>query len=296
MVPRNLGQCYHRAVVIDFHTHIFPPAFRQRREELLGRDSTFAEMYGHPRAVMATAEDLLASMEEAGIEVSVALGFAWREHQLCVEHNDYLLEAAARSGGRIVPFCTVNPAMPKVLEEIERCARAGARGLGEIRPQGQGWHLDGGEAEGVLASLAQRHRLILLFHVTEPVGHPYPGKGGTPLTEFYDFACRHPHLEIVGAHMGGGLPFYAAMPEVREVLAHLYVDTAATAYLYEAAVYRRVSELIGPDHLLMGSDFPLLSQARHLEEIRRAGLHPEAQALILDGNARRLLNRHAQQD
>ena len=91
-------------MIIDFHTHIFPPDVRDKRDEYVARDPTFAEMYANPKAKIATAEDLLASMDEAGVDVSVALGFAWREHELCVRHNDYLLEAAAKSGGRIVPF------------------------------------------------------------------------------------------------------------------------------------------------------------------------------------------------
>jgi len=31
-------------MIIDFHTHIFPPDVRERREEYLKRDGTFAEM------------------------------------------------------------------------------------------------------------------------------------------------------------------------------------------------------------------------------------------------------------
>jgi predicted TIM-barrel fold metal-dependent hydrolase len=119
-------------VIIDVHTHIFPPDVRDKRDEHLQRDPTFAEMYTSPKAKIATAEDLLASMDEAGVDVSVALGFAWRDHELCVRHNDYLLEAAANSSGRIIPFATVNMAAGKseVTNEVVRCVAAGARGLG----------------------------------------------------------------------------------------------------------------------------------------------------------------------
>ena len=68
-------------VIIDFHTHIFPPDVREQRDEYVAREPTFAEMYADPKAKIATAEDLLASMDEAGVDVSVALGFAWREHE-----------------------------------------------------------------------------------------------------------------------------------------------------------------------------------------------------------------------
>lgn len=277
-------------MIIDFHTHVFPPELQQRREELLRREPAFAEMYGNPKAKMATAQELLRSMDEAGVEVSVALGFAWRDPELCARHNDYLLEAAAGSGGRIVPFCTVNPAAGEgAAAEVERCARGGARGLGELRPQSQDWPLAQREAADLLAALAARHRLILLFHVTEPVGHSYPGREGTPLADFYHFLCRHPELTVVGAHLAGGLPFFAAMPRVRAALARTYADTAAVPFLYEPSVYRRAAELLGADRLLLGSDFPLISQRRQVDEVRRAGLDEPTQSLILGGNARRLL-------
>src|SRR5437667_10877804 len=103
-------RCYHRRVIIDFHTHIFPQEVRENREEYLKRDRTFAEMYANPKAKIATAEELLQSVDKHGVDVSVALGFAWREDELGIRHNGYLLDAAANGGGRIVPFCTVNMA------------------------------------------------------------------------------------------------------------------------------------------------------------------------------------------
>jgi hypothetical protein len=78
-------------------------------------------MYTSPRAKIATAEDLLRSMDEAGVDVSVALGFAWRDHEDCVRHNDYLLEAAERSGAhRAVLRGNLRPAKPR--RRSGRCA------------------------------------------------------------------------------------------------------------------------------------------------------------------------------
>jgi len=113
-------------MVVDFHTHIFPPQVRERREDYLRHDPTFAEMYSSPKAQIATAEELLASMEGAEVDTSVILGFAWSEQELCREHNEYLLETAAKSGERLIPFCVIQPrAGDDALAEIERCARGG---------------------------------------------------------------------------------------------------------------------------------------------------------------------------
>ena len=277
-------------VIIDFHTHVFPPQVRGRREEYLRRDATFRELYGDPKAKLAGAEELLASMDEAGVDVSVIVGFAWREMEPCRLTNDYILEAAARSGGRLVPFCCVQPRSgDEARSEIERCAAAGARGLGELRPGNQGYDLADSEEAALLAWAAGAYDLPLLFHVSEPVGHRYPGKEGMELASLYRFIESLPAATVVAAHWGGGLPFYALMPEVREALGRVFFDTAATSLLYEPAVYRRAVDLVGADRILFASDFPLLSQRRCLAQVREAGLNDEEQRLILGENARRLL-------
>jgi len=270
-------------VIIDFHTHIFPPEVRDRRDEYLRRDPTFAEMYTNPKAKIAVAEDLLRSMDEADVDVSVALGFAWRDHEDCVRHNDYLLEAAAGSGGRIVPFCTLNPASGKAAAEVERCALAGARGLGELRPESQGWDLNGAPGD-LLAELARQHDLVLLFHVTEPAGHDYPGKRGLSLDSFRRFLDRSQGVAVVGAHLAGGLLLREPPPE-----ASVYADTAAARYLYEPQVLAEAATGPWAGQLLFGSDFPLVAQTSALADVREAGLDSAALARVLGGNARGLL-------
>ncbi len=54
------------AMIVDVHTHIFPPRFIEERARLARLDPAFAEMYAVPQAKMATAEDLLASMAREG--------------------------------------------------------------------------------------------------------------------------------------------------------------------------------------------------------------------------------------
>lgn len=275
-------------MIIDFHTHIFPPQVRDERGEYLRRDATFAEMYSDTKAKIATADDLVEQMEASGVDVSVALGFAWADAETCVRHNDYLLEAAAKSGGRIVAFCTMNPATDDAEQEAVRCAKAGAKGLGELRPDSQGWDLNGDAGEA-LAEVARREGLTLLFHVSEPVGREYPGKKGGALADFDDFAQRHSDISIVGAHLAGGLPFYAMMPEVREMFSHVYVDTAAQRLLYDDATFEYLVRLIGAERILLGSDYPLVSQARQIEELRSGVFHSADLDKMLGGNAQKLL-------
>jgi hypothetical protein len=275
-------------MIVDFHTHIFPPDICHDRDECLRLDTTFALLYARPDSRLASADDLLRSMDEAGIDVSVVLNFAWQDADLCRRTNDYLLEAAAASGGRLVPFCLFAPG-DGARDEVERCLRHGARGLGELRPESQGYHLHGSRESALLAETAAGHGLPLLFHVTEPVGHAYAGKEGQPLDSLYRFIERAPEATVVAAHWGGGLPFYALMRHGHTTLAKTYFDTAATRFLYRREVFRHAVDLVGAERILFGSDFPLLSQSRCLREVDEAQLNDDEKRLILGENARRLL-------
>jgi hypothetical protein len=121
------------------------------------------------------------------------------------------------------------------------------------------------------------------------VGHDYPGKGAITPDVLYPFITSFPDLTIVCAHWGGGLPFYALMPEVKKAMSNVFFDTAASPFLYSPQVYTQVIQLVGTDKILFGSDYPLLAQGRLLGEIRSLDLPEETKNLILSGNAQRLL-------
>jgi hypothetical protein len=229
-------------------------------------------------------------MDKAGIDISVIVNTGWTTHELCVEINDYILESIARYPKRLIGFCAVQPHSPEAaLAEIERCARAGVRGVGEMRPDMQLFDLDNKETAQPLVEVLKKYNLILLTHASEPVGHEYPGKGMVTPERLYPFITNFPDLTIVCAHWGGGLPFYALMPEVREAMKNVYFDTAASPLLYHPQVYHQVAQLIGAEKILFGSDYPLLTPTRLLQEISSANLPQEEKNLILSGNARRLL-------
>ena len=141
-----------------------------------------------------------------------------------------------------------------------------------------------------LIEVMHKHKLIFLIHASEPVGHEYPGKGSITPDVLYPLITGYPDLTIVCAHWGGGLPFYALMPEVKQAMSNVFFDTAASPFLYKSEVYNQVIQLVGADKVLFGSDYPLLAQSRLLIEIDSLGLPEETKNLILSGNARRLLD------
>lgn len=283
-------------MIIDFHTHIFPRAVAEQPFRFRSLDPGFREMYSSPQARIATAEELVEAMDVAGVQIAVVSAFGWARHDLCVQHNDTIVDAVQRYPERLVGlFALASGHLPRALQEIERCAEAGLKGVGELRLDAQGWdQVEPSEMDTLVEALHER-RLLLLLHASEPVGHTYPGKGAASPPRLERFLRRYPHLTVVLAHWGGGLPFYSLMPEVREVLARAYVDTAATPYLYSPQVYRVVAQLLGSERILFGSDFPLLPYRRALEHLEAGGLTPEEREQVLQSNARRLLGMEAEE-
>jgi predicted TIM-barrel fold metal-dependent hydrolase len=277
-------------VIIDFHTHVFPPDVKKNRQKYIERDPCLAILYSDPKARIATAEELIASMDEAGVDISVILNIGWTTHEMCRETNDYIIDAVSRYPRRLVGFGAVQPNSPRAaVAEIERCAKAGMRGMGEMRPDIQLFDLGDEMVMAPLAKVLKEYNLTLLLHASEPLGHDYPGKGLMFPDILYPFITSFPDLTVVCAHWGGGLPFYALMPEVKKAMANVYFDSAASPFLYTPQVYRQVIQLVGADRVLFGSDYPLLAPGRLLKEIETLDLAGETKALVLAGNALRLL-------
>lgn len=277
-------------MIIDFHTHIFPRWLRERRDEYVKRDPCFSLLYSQPKARIATAEELLASMDEAGIDLSVVLNAGWVSHELCVKTNDYILDSVSRYPTRLVGFCAIQPrAGDAAIAELERCAKAGAKGIGELRSDVQGFDLTDKATMKPLVDALLKHDLIFLTHSSEPVGHEYSGKGSITPDTLYSFITAFPNLKLVCAHWGGGLPFYALMPEVAKALSNVFFDTAATVFLYKPKIFEQMSHIMGSDKILFGTDYPLMHQNRVLAQIQSAQLPEEDKARILGANAQKLL-------
>ncbi len=279
-------------MIIDAHTHILPAVFRTEKDRFLRTDSTFATLFGYGRAKSATAEDLVASMDSAGVSASVAAGYGWTDPGVARLANDYAIESARRFPGRIVPLCSVNPLWgEEAALEVRRCAEAGARGVGELHPDTQGFsRADHGELQllAPVMDAARAHGLPVLVHASEPVGHVYPGKGSFTPERALALAQAYAENTFIFAHFGGGLPFYVQMPEVAEQLGRVYFDSAAQPLLYRASAYVAAVAAAGADRVIFASDYPLIAQLRALRAARSAGLTPPVEAAVMADNAARL--------
>ncbi len=277
-------------MIIDAHVHVFPAGFRDRREELILRDDTFRELYTNPKAAMATVEELTEAMDRAEVDASVVVGIGWSEVDLAREANNHLAEAVAQSNGRLIGFCATNPAWgDDAIVEVERCVAAGLRGIGELHPDTQGFKIDDVETMTQLMKTAKQLNLPVVTHASEPVGHTYQGKGTVTPERLLNFIESFPEQPIIAAHWGGGLPFYALMPEVSVAMANTYFDSAASPFLYNAQVFPTTVGLVGARKILFGTDYPLIKHQALLEQIRGSELSKEEQAYITGGNMGELL-------
>jgi uncharacterized protein len=276
-------------MIVDAHTHIFPPEIAANRERFFAGEPEFKLLYDSQKAKLATAEALLSAMDADGIGCAVTFGFPWRSGELAARHNDYVLAAATRYPSRLIPMGCFSITGPDCIKEAERCFRAGAKGLGELAMYG-GEDLD--RAAGnfkELAALCRSHNGVLLVHSNEPVGHVYPGKARVPLDFFYALAREAVSVPLVFAHWGGGLCFYELLKkEAPEVLAQVYYDTAASPFLYRPEIYRLIAGAAGRHKILFGSDYPLLPLKRCLDDLAAANLPAAEYRAIAGENAARL--------
>jgi hypothetical protein len=276
-------------MIIDAHTHLFPPSVVRNRRSYFRRDPAFRLLYENEKARLAAPEDLLQSMEREKIQRSVICGFPGDDPALCREGNDFLWECRARYPGKFLPLACFSLRSRREAErERDRCLAKGFPGFGEIAFYGEGLSADKiRRLAGVLNPLRGKGVPVLL-HTNEPVGHEYPGKTGGGLLPVFQLLRALPDVTFVLAHWGGGFFFYELMPEVARVAAAVLYDTAASPYLYRPLIYALALKVIGPDRILFGSDYPLLPPGRYFSEMSRARLPGPVQAKIKGGNARRL--------
>ena len=192
------------------------------------------------------------------------------------EANDFVIAAAAESGGVLVPYCRVDP-HDGAVAEAQRALDAGARGI-KLHPRAEGFALDQPAVRDLVA-IAHERRLPVLIHA----GRGIPALGRHSLELASDFT----DARLILAH--------AAVSDLawlwREMPAHpnLLIDTSWWNPADMYALFR----LVPPGQIVWGSDSPyappLQSAVMHLRYAVEAGLGDEALRSVAGDQMRRVL-------
>ncbi|MBN2333083.1 MAG: amidohydrolase [Deltaproteobacteria bacterium] len=277
-------------MIIDSHVHLFPPEIVSNRDRFFAGEPEFKLLYESPQSKLVLAEDLLNSMAEEGVDRAVVFGFPWRDMGVARLCNDYILEKVRTYPDRLIGLACFGFDDPsEAAAEAERCLAAGLQGVGELAFYIEGFTQEVVNAFFPVIEVLRTAGRPLMLHTNEPVGHQYPGKCDVMLRNLDSFLRLYGDVPTIFAHWGGGFPFFHLLKrEMDEVVANLYYDTAASPYLYKPMIYHAVGEMIGYDHILLGTDYPLLKPSRYFAEMEQAGISREQKALICGLNAARL--------
>lgn len=211
----------------------------------------------------------LAAFDEHGISHAIVLPFAGLlDSGRIRSENDDNAKVCAASGGRMIPFCTVNSWHENEgLAELDRClVTLGYRGV-KFHPWLQGQSVSS-EAMDAICELAAHHGVPILFHDgTPPFSLP---------SQMALLARRHPRTQLILGHCG-------LLEHWREAAAALNSAENLWGCLCgpHLAGMREILRRCDTGRLLWGSDFgftflDVIGYRLHVME-----------ALNLDGNLRR---------
>jgi uncharacterized protein len=253
------------------------PWLERLREEVPGLELLDAHTHlgsNDPDEYRCSREELVDALERIDAR---AIVFPMQEPDGYPAANDMVVAEAEASGGRLFPFCRIDPAAGP-LEEVRRCLDAGAKGI-KLHPRAEGFTLDHPALQPVFA-LADERRLPILCHA----GRGIPALGRHSI----EVCSRHPGVRLILAHAGiSDLSWIW-----REAPDHpnLFFDTA----WWSPADIQALLALVPPGQVLMASDAPYgapvwagVMSVRHALQV---GLDAEQVRAVAGGQALRLVN------
>jgi aminocarboxymuconate-semialdehyde decarboxylase len=299
------------STIVDVHAHVVVPGLGAEVER---RGSVQVVSFGgrEIRSALREFQDvdrILEEQERAGVDIVVLCPWV----NLCgveVERQNEAL--AALAGERVLVLGTVDPQRPEQLVELMRDGRL--RGV-EIPAVPGGAYLGDPRLREFWAAAEETAALVFVHPSSGGLALPVMDEHylwntvGNPLETTVSAAHMlgagvldaHPRLNVLLAHGGGALPalrgrlaheqeIHPPGRDVRTALRRFLVDTV----VHDVDVLRDLVRFFGADRVLLGSDYPFdMGTERPAEIVRALGLPPDEEALILGGNALRLLAQDA---
>ncbi len=259
--------------IIDIHTHAFADAIAPRAMAALEAGA------GTRACLDGTVRGLLASMDAAGIARSVVHSIATRPSQFA----PIMQWSATIRSDRIIPFPSVHPADPAAADNIRRIRDAGFRGI-KLHPYYQDFTIDEPDMWHIYETIRECG-LAVLCHTGFDMAYPRDRRAEP--RRIMNVIRRFPGLCFISTHCGA----WCDWDEVRRHLLGqpVWMETAYSLECMDAGSAREL--LLGhpAEYLLFGTDSPWADQAQAVALVRRLGLGAEREAMLLGGNAARLL-------
>jgi len=259
---------------IDFHTHAFP-------DQLASCAIPALEKEGNIKAYLnGTITALLASMEHCGIEQSVVCSIATRPEQF----SPILEWSKAIRSERIVPFPSLHPADPKLVEHLLLIHAAGFKGI-KMHSYYQDYFLDDSSLNELYAKLSELG-MILVIHAGYDIAFPRIRRADPQ--RILEVCRQFPGLKLIATHLGG----WDEWADVRRLLTGepIYMEISFALDFLDQVRLRDILLAHPPEYLLFGTDSPWTDQATTLKMLGKLGLPQALLDGITGGNARRLLH------
>lgn len=227
-----------------------------------------------------TVGDLLRSMDGTGIEKSVICCIATKPEQF----EPILRWCGQIRSDRLIPFPSVHPADPALVDHIRRIHNEGFRGI-KLHPYYQDFFAD----EDRMARLYEetdRLNLLLVMHTGYDIAFPRTRRADPQ--RIVTVKERFPGLGLVTTHMGA----WQQWEEVRSQLIGREIHMEISFALEDLEPRCAREMILGhPEgHILFGSDSPWTDQAQTLALLEKLDLPEEGLSRILADNALRLLD------
>lgn len=233
-------------------------------------------MLGASRDARLDLDVLLGTMDELGVDVTLV---SPAEPFLPVrnrEGNALVAEAAARSGGRLLPYAVATPWLgAEAVEELERAREAGARTL-KLDPALQGFDLLDGSVEPLVAFAVEAGWPVYVRTGTPPHGLPL---------QVAWLAGRFPEGSFVLGR-SGATDFSHDGPSALAAAPNLYADSAHVEW--PTALAAAEPDTVG-GRVVFTTDQPFADPAVELARVTEAPLSEPVRAAVLGGTLASLL-------
>jgi predicted TIM-barrel fold metal-dependent hydrolase len=196
--------------------------------------------------------------------------------------NNWVMEQLS---SRLIPFGSVFPLADDAIDELDRMAEMGLKGV-KLHPEYQGFDVDDPRVRPLYRKIA-RLRMIVVFHAGQDMAYMPPCRCAPGMLqramEDLDGAA------VVAAHWGGFMMGGDALRDL-EPRDNLYLDTAYSHGRVLIPVVKALIERHGPEHILFGSDTPWSSIEDEVRLIEALELPSDISDAIFHRNAMRLLS------